>query len=581
MNRPSNVTMPSVLNKVYRVERELGKGGFGTVFLAREDISQRHVAIKQLNSRDPKDQADIIREIQVVARFNHPNIVTYHHHFSENGLLFLVMEYCPGGNLRDAVCNRKVTVGEVLSWIQMLADALEFVHRKKIIHHDIKPANIMLAENGTAKISDFGIANTGGGTPPYMSPEALKWDQHTVGDPRVDIYALGVTLMELLTGLNPFFLKSPEELMALHDKADFPIKGLPGWQQEIILKAINKVPELRFQTMGDFAAAIRSRHVPLLLDGNAIRAGKAAERAERSLTTKKWSKAGSLLEYVAEKYPTNVNVLRALGRFHLLRQKIDEAKVVYEKAIKLNPRIDVQKELGWINLALKEYPAAISLLSDHLHRNPSDLEAHNLLLQCFYETGRYEIAITVARAILDIEPTSPCFANNCYIATALLKIGQKIRPAELLGDYTNDFISYNAKVVCELVPTHGGLNGPPLKSKLLFMDYRFQKLTRAPLYISEEAPVSKKPRPNHELIIPFGREGVLVNDVQVSGGTGVSRRHCLIVNCRDDVWLYDLDSTGTYLNGELVKGKAPLVGRNVVRIGSKEFVITSDRDNLI
>ncbi|HNE26592.1 MAG TPA: hypothetical protein PLH12_05580, partial [Pseudomonadales bacterium] len=71
----------------------------------------------------------------------------------------------------------------------------------------------------------------------------------------------------------------------------------------------------------------------------------------------------------------------------MLRQKIHEAKVAYEKATKLNPRIDVQKELGWINLALKEYPAAISLLSDHLHRNPSDLEAHNLLLQCFYESG--------------------------------------------------------------------------------------------------------------------------------------------------------------------------------------------------
>jgi pSer/pThr/pTyr-binding forkhead associated (FHA) protein len=71
------------------------------------------------------------------------------------------------------------------------------------------------------------------------------------------------------------------------------------------------------------------------------------------------------------------------------------------------------------------------------------------------------------------------------------------------------------------------------------------------------------------------------NDVQVAGSTSVSRRHCVVVNCRDDVWLYDLESTGTHVNNVRVKGKLPLIGRNIVRVGSKEFVITSDKDNLI
>ncbi len=573
--------MPQLFNNVYRFERELGKGGFGTVFLAQEEISHRRVAIKQLNSQDATRQKVIVHEMQMVSQFNHPNIVTYHHHFSETGLLFLVMEYCAGGSVRDVIGKRKVSPTEALNWIQTIAEALAFVHAKQIVHHDIKPDNLLITDNGMLKISDFGIANTVAGTRAYMSPEALACDDASVGDARVDIYALGVTLMELLTGANPFFYKTPEEMQAMHDQGDFPIKSLPGWQQEIILKAINKVPELRFQSMGDFAAAIKSKHVPLILDKDAIRAGQVAERAERSLSTKKWTRAGSLLEFAAQKYPTNVNVLRALGRFHLMQQKIGRAKSAYEQAIKLNPRIDVQKDLGWINLALKDYPTAISLLSDHLHRNPSDLEGHNLLLQCFYETDRHEVAISLARSILDIEPNNPCFANNYYIATLLHKMGQKIPPGDLLGEYVNAFIAYNFSVVQESVPTHAWDKSPTLKSKLLFMDYRFRKLTRSPLFISDEPATKKEPNQTSQLTITFGREGYKSNDVLVTGGPNVSRRHCVVVNCRDDVWLYDLESTGTYVNGERIKGKCPLIGRSIVRIGTREFVITADKGSLI
>ena len=573
--------MPKIFNNIYQFERVLGKAGFGTVFLVREDVSDRLVAIKRLNNQDANQQDVIIHEVRMVSGFNHPNIVTYHHNYSEDGLLFLVMEYCAGGSVRDAINSRKVSASEALTWIQTLAETLDFVHGRKIIHHDIKPDNILVTETGTLKIADFGIANMGGGTRAYMSPEALAWDENSVLDARVDIYALGVTLMELLIGQNPFFYKSPEEVQAMHDKGDFPIKSLPGWQQEIILKAINKVPELRFQSMSDFAAAIRSKHVPLLLDTDAIRAGQVAERAERSLSTKKWVRAGSLLEFAAEKYPNNVNVLRALGRFHLTQQKIAMAKSAYEKAIKLNPRIDVQKDLGWINLALKDYPTAISLLSDHLHRNPSDLEAHNLLLQCFYETDRHEVAVSLARSILSIEPNNPCFANNYYIASLLHRMGEKIPPSDLLGAYTNEFIAYNFSVVSESALTHDWGSKPTLKSKLLFMDYRFRKLTRSPLFISDEPAATKKLRPTSRFIVTFGREGYSVNDLEVPGSSSVSRRHCVVVNCRNDVWLYDLASTGTYVNGERVQGKLPLIGRNIVRIGNKEFVITSDKDNLI
>jgi tetratricopeptide (TPR) repeat protein len=387
--------------------------------------------------------------------------------------------------------------------------------------------------------------------------------------------------MEMLAGVNPFFYQSPEQILALHDKSDFLIKTLPHWQQEIILKAINKVPELRFQSMGDFAAAIKAKHVPMIWNRDIIRAGKIAEKVEKSLSTKKWVRAGSLLEFAAEKYPDNVNVLRALGKYYLMQQKITKAKEQYEKALRLNPRLDVQKDLGWIHLALKVYPTAISLLSDHLHRNPSDFEAYNLLLQCFYETDRYEAAMDLARALLDIDADNPCFANNLYIACVMQNIGRVVDPASVLKAVKNDFVAYNFSVVSEPTSTHAGVNKPTLKSKLLFMDYRFRKMARNTLYLASGSEDVGKARQIQKLVVTFGRQDYDVNDVQVTAGTSVSRRHCLIVNCKDDVWLYDLESTGTYLNDERVKSKAPMIGLNTLRIGGVEYRVTTDRSKLL
>jgi serine/threonine protein kinase len=179
----------------YQYIKDLGEGGFGKVFLAKEKVSNRFVAIKQLNNTNKENQEDIIHEIEVVSKFESPNIVAYYHHFWQDELLFLVMEYCPGGSLRDKIKQDNIQANQVFNWIQTLSQCLGNVHEKGIIHHDIKPDNILFSENGTIKISDFGIANTGGGTRAYMSPEALNWDSNSKVDPRVDIYAMGVMLM--------------------------------------------------------------------------------------------------------------------------------------------------------------------------------------------------------------------------------------------------------------------------------------------------------------------------------------------------------------------------------------------------
>ena len=575
--------MAELFDNRYRFVKDLGVGGFGKVFLAEEEKSKHQVAIKQLNNRDKKRQDSIVHEMQVLGKFNHPNIVGYKHYFVQDDLLYIVMEYCSQGSLSAMICKQKITTTFIWKWIETLTHTMQFVHEKKIIHHDIKPGNILFTEDRIIKISDFGVANTGGGTNGYLSPEASNWDQDTAKDERVDIYALGVTLLELLTGKNPFAYKSDDEILALHEKKDFGITHLPFWQQEIILKAIAKIPEQRFQNMKEFNEAIRAKYVPIIFDKEVIRAGDIAGKAGLLLKRKKWSKAINLLDYAEKQLKPNVNVLQLKGKYYLLQQKLDLAKAYYEKALIWNPRLDVQKELGWINLEKNNYPTAISLLSDYLHRNPSDYEAYNLLIQCFYETNRYELAIDLSKTLLEVDKDNDCFENNYFISSVMQNIGKKITPEDLMKSYNDDnpFINYNCDLVSENGLSHAFDKKPTLKSKMLFMDYRFKTFHTGEIYITDLSLIGQNAIVISEPIIRIGREHFLGNDLSVPGGTSISRRHCLILNCKDDVWLCDLNSTGTYVNDERVNGKVPLVGKNIIRIGNTEYEVTNDRTKLL
>lgn len=565
----------------YSFIKDLGNGGFGKVFLAKEKISNRYVAIKQLLNTNKSEQEDIIHEIEIVSKFENPNIVTYYHHFYEEDVLYLVMEFCSGGTLRDKILNNKVTPAEAIEWIQTLATCLRVIHKKGIVHHDIKPDNIVFSQNGTIKIADFGVANKDIGTRAYMSPEAFQWDIDSTKDPRIDIYALGVTMMELLTNQNPFSSLSREEIIEKHQSADFPIQELPNWQQEIILKAINKVPELRFQFMIEFEEALKAKSVPIIFNKDNLKAAELIALANKSFKTNKWRNALKFLELANNRYSNNVAVLQALGKYHLRIQKIDLAKSFYEKALKLNPRLDVQKDLGWINLEAKKYPVAIGLLSDHIHRNPADYEAYNLLIRCYYETDRYETAMELSKMILEANPSLPCFENNFFIAFVLNSNGKSIPPKLKFEQGSNPFIVYNLSVIEEEELSHNYKKSPTLKSKLLFMDFQFNTLKENTITILETNNENVTPTSISEPIIKFGRTEYIQNNIEVSGGNAVSRRHCVIINSKDNVWLYDLESTGTDVNDEKIINKIPLIGFNKVKIDDVFFTITTDKSKLL
>jgi len=237
--------------------------------------------------------------------------------------------------------------------------------------------------------------------------------------------------------------------------------------------------------------------------------------------------------------------------------------------------------LGWINLEAKKYPIAIGLLSDHLHRNPADYEAYNLLIRCYYETDRYETAMELSKMLMEANPALPCFANNYFIAFVLNSNGKSVPPKSESELKNNPFIEYNFSVINENEKSHSFKKSPTLKSKLLFMDYQFNTLKANTITILETNNEIVTPNSFNNPIIKFGREEYEQNDIQVSGSNAVSRRHCVIINSKDNVWLYDLESTGTIVNDEIVNNKVPLIGYNTLKIRDIYFNLTTDKTKLL
>ena len=563
----------------YTFIQELGSGGFGRVFLAQEAVSGLNVAIKQLNESDPARQQSIVHEIQMVAQLSHRNlhVVAYFHHFVQDKALFLVMEYCAGGSLRQRLQAKDYHPAKALNWIITLTDTLAWVHQQGVVHNDIKPDNLMLTQDGTLKLSDFGMANLPGGTRAYLPPD---WINDQGKEPRVDVYSAGVTMLELLSGRNPFMLHSPAQIGELLDQGKLPVQTLPIWQQEIVFKATQRDTDLRFQTMTDFADALRAQHVPLIIDQQALEAATIARRAEASLAKKKWKDVEGLIEHADEQFPTNVPLLKLSGRYYLYRNRPQQARSYFEKALRLNARLDVQKELGWINMEEGQYAAAISLLSDHLHRNPGDYEAYNLLLRAYLETGRYETAVELGSVLVRQTSDCPYFVNNYLVSLALCHPKRKLTATDIHYRADNPFVDYNLALLNEKVPSHGSDQRATLKSKLLFQDFRFGKSSKSNLYLSIDGDVSVNESCLDKAIITIGRSGYKQNDICLSGHN-VSRRHCLIVNIKDDVWVYNLDSTGLYMDGKRIMKRMPLTGKHILGIDEYQLEINVDKRRLL
>jgi serine/threonine protein kinase/Flp pilus assembly protein TadD len=267
--------LKSALADRYAVEREVGRGGMATVFLAEDLKHHRRVAIKVLHPEISSDVATerFFREIEIVAGLTHPHILPLHDSGQADGILYCVIPFIEGESLLDCLQREKqLPVEEALQITREVADALGYAHQRGIIHRDIKPANILL-QGGHAVVMDFGIAlaveQAGGasitqtgvvvGTPTYMSPEQASGAQDLDG--RTDIYALGCMLYQMLAGTPPYPGVAPLAVMMRHSRDPVPSvrtvrDTIPQSVEYAITRALAKVPTDRYQTAGEFASAL-------------------------------------------------------------------------------------------------------------------------------------------------------------------------------------------------------------------------------------------------------------------------------------------------------------------------------------
>lgn len=272
----------------YRIVRTLGRGGMATVYLAEQESVQREVALKVMSTAllgDEQFGERFLREARIAARLRHPNVVQIHDVGISGQYHYIAMEYLPGGPvLRRAGEPR--TAGFSLRVAAQIAGALDYAGAHGVVHRDLKPDNILLREDGSAVLTDFGIAHasdasrmtrTGAiiGTPHYMSPEQARG---LPLDGRADLYGLGVVLYELLVGKVPYQASDSLAVGIMHITAPVPVLPEPlEWLQPLIDRLLAKDPDDRYQRGAEVAAAIRAieRTIPDLRETRVLHAVEA------------------------------------------------------------------------------------------------------------------------------------------------------------------------------------------------------------------------------------------------------------------------------------------------------------------
>lgn len=259
----------------YRIERLLGAGSFGSVYLAFDDQLQRHVAVKvprrSLVSTERQVQ-DFLREARAAAALDHPAVVpVYDVGSSPEHPCFVVSKFISGSDLETLTKTARLPLRDAVTIVASIADALHAAHRRGLVHRDVKPSNLLVDADGRALIADFGLvlsasdAGSGGalaGTPAFMSPEQARGESATV-DGRADIFALGAVLYTLITGRRPFTGGSRKEVLeqVMHSEPPPPralVPTIPDSLERVCLRALAKRPADRYGVAGEMAQALRT-----------------------------------------------------------------------------------------------------------------------------------------------------------------------------------------------------------------------------------------------------------------------------------------------------------------------------------
>ena len=259
----------------YRIVAPLGSGGFGTVYLAEDTWIDKKVALK-VPHRQNLDFGELLREPRLLASLSHPNIVTVLTAEKQDGMFFIVMEYVPGDTLEQIIEREgPLDLPRVLDYTCQICNAVDHAHRQGVIHRDLRPGNVLVTEQGMIKVADFGTSRfleiaahgtTVIGSPPYMAPEQF----HGKAVFASDIYSLGVTMYQMLTGGLPYNTPSPADLERLmRGELTTPPRTrnakIPKGISDIVMKAMAPDISGRYQRASELLEAVlaaRARRTP-------------------------------------------------------------------------------------------------------------------------------------------------------------------------------------------------------------------------------------------------------------------------------------------------------------------------------
>ncbi len=253
-----------IINERYRISARLGKGGMAEVYEAYDVVFKRSVAVKFIKEDEMMSESSLIRfenEATIAASLYHPNIVKVLGHGLENGRPYIVEELVNGGNLKEILDYRSpLPLSECIDIMLQVTSAMGYAHQKGVIHCDIKPQNIFIESDGTVKIGDFGISEASGlnrsttgeikGSVHYLAPEITEGKPPSV---QSDIYAIGITFYEIVTGRTPYNKKKAMDVALAHVNEKMPspktyLPSLPDEIEHIIMTATNKKPKKRYKT---------------------------------------------------------------------------------------------------------------------------------------------------------------------------------------------------------------------------------------------------------------------------------------------------------------------------------------------
>jgi serine/threonine-protein kinase len=417
----------------YEILGELGRGGMGVVYQARQLGLNRVVALKVILAGTHAGEAELARfrtEAEAVARLQHPNVVQIHEVGQREGLPFFSLEYCPGGSLADRLDGTPWPAVRAAALVETLAHAVQAAHEQGVIHRDLKPANVLLASDGTPKITDFGLAKrldveagqtqSGAivGTPSYMAPEQAAGKGKAVGA-AADVYALGAVLYECVTGRPPFQGSTVTDtiLRVLSDEPPPPRKlnpAVPRDLETIALKCLRKEPGKRYASARELADDLRR-----------FQQGEPIKARPLSLRERVWRRrrhllvvgvalfvvallgvgTHALLGWQRERRDREFNDLYTQGVQQFDRSQAREAIASFDAALLIRPHDPhALAYRGKAYIDLRAYDRALADSDEALRLDPENAMGYRVRGAVLLKLGRCEDAVASLTKALHLDP---------------------------------------------------------------------------------------------------------------------------------------------------------------------------------